>query len=212
MAGRTSRFEANPIIVEQYPSWIEQLPMHYINAKLMRIVQFYVFNSPCRTASWGRISMEQYGWTNYWHSNHFRSAIYNNAELADFYSAENPTALARIWPDKENFSYSTEEFAYFVNTGEESPLMSVFHSIRNSFAHGRFRINGDYIFFEDVKNDKKNTIVMARICLKCKTLENWIHIIKCDDNNECGRLGRDIKETMKANRLKNTNRNKSHVS
>lgn len=194
-----NRFKSNPIVVEQYPNWLEPLPMHHSNARFMRIVQFYVFNSPCKVASWGRISMEQYGWINYWESQNFRNAIYDKAELTEFYPAENATELARIWPDKDNYSYSMEEFAYFVKTGEESPLMNMFHSIRNSFAHGRFRMNGSYVFFEDVKNNGQT--VMARICLNITTLENWLHIIKCDDS-ECGRLGKDIQEKMYKNRLK----------
>ena len=117
---KNPRFESNPIITEPYPEWIELLPPHHLNARFARLIQFYVFNSPCKVSSWG---------------------------------SESATQLARDWPERDYYFESQEEYAYFVTAGEESPLMNLFHRIRNSISHGRFRINGSYFFFEDVDTD-----------------------------------------------------------
>lgn len=99
----------------------------------------------------------------------------------------------RIWPENVNYSKSHKEFAYFVKAGEENPLMNLFHRIRNSFAHGRFRVNGGYFFFEDVKLSGER--VTAKICLNINTLENWMRIIKCE-----GSIGKTLQHDMLRNR------------
>lgn len=173
------QFTQDALTADQYPNWILPLELHQINAKMMRIVYFYVLKSPCKESSWGRKSMEDYGWVNYWSSNRFRQRIYDVAELNTFNPCDSATKLKNIWPDDVNYYAAQQESAYFVTANEDSPLLNLFHRIRNSFAHGRFRINGEYYFFEDV--DKSGTIVMARICLKQSTLENWIKVIDCSD-------------------------------
>lgn len=137
--------------------------------------------------------MEDYGWVNYWESSRFRSLIFDSAELDSFHPCESATALAREWPDMDRYTESQQEFAYFVTAGEESPLMNLFHRIRNSFSHGRFRMNGDYFFFEDV--DKDGITVKARICLNLITLENWMRIIKSE-----GDAAKKVQDDMKKNR------------
>lgn len=194
---RDPRFESNPITTEPYPQWIEPLPIHHINARMMRLTRFYVFNSPCKESSWGRKSMEEYGWVNYWNSNRFRDLIFDGAELNSFNQCDSATELARKWPEIDRFSESQQEFAYFVAAGEESPLMNLFHRIRNSFSHGRFRMNGDYFFFEDVEKNGDKIIVKARICLNMITLENWMRIIRCESD-----LAKKLYEDMKRNRKK----------
>ena len=192
---RNPRFDSNPIVTEQYPQWIEPLPLHRLNARLIRLIQFYVFNSPCKESSWGRQSMEDYGWVNYWKSNKFRELIFEGAELDSFHQCESATELAREWPEMERYYESQQEFAYFVTAGEESLLMNLFHRIRNSFSHGRFRMNGEYFFFEDV--DKDGITVKARICLNIITLENWVRIIKGE-----GDLAKKVQDDMRKNRKK----------
>lgn len=71
--------------------------------------------------------------------------------------------------------------------------MNMFHRIRNAISHGRFRLNGDYFFFEDV--DTAGRIVKARICLKIATMENWMRIIKCEDED-----AKRVQDDMKMNR------------
>ena len=194
---KNSRFEQNPIYTEPYPLWIEQLPLHRINRPMMELVQFYVINSPCKESSWGRKSMESYGWINYWESSRFRDLIFDVAELNELHPCGSATDFERIWPDMPDYYRSQDEFAYFVKAGEESPLMNLFHRIRNSFSHGRFCMNGDYFFFEDVEKDKNGIRVMARICLNIVTLQNWMRIIKCD-----GETAKKLYEDMKKNREK----------
>ena len=106
---------------------------------------------------------------------------------------DSATELARIWQENDSFYFGEYEFAYYVTAGEESPLMNLFHRIRNSIAHGRLRMNGDYFFFEDV--DKDGTKVQARICLKTSTLNNWMQIIKCETDE-----GKKLQESMSKNR------------
>ena len=192
---RKTLFDSNPIIVEPYPQWIEPLPIHHINARLMRLIQFYVFNSPCKVSSRGRKSMENYGWVNYWNSNKFRELVFDAAELDVIHQCSSGTELARVWPETDRYFESQREYAYFVTAGEENPLMNLFHRIRNSFSHGRFRMSGDYFFFEDVNKDGKT--VMARICLTIVILENWMRIIKGE-----GDMAKKVQNDMKKNRKK----------
>ena len=71
----------DPIVVERYPEWIEPLPVHWVNKKMMELVQFYVFNSPCKSSSWGRKSMEDYGWKNYWDTLNATVGLLNHMKL-----------------------------------------------------------------------------------------------------------------------------------
>lgn len=111
------------------------------------------------------------------------------------YPISSGTELARVWPETDRYFESQREYAYFVTAGEENPLMNLFHRIRNSFSHGRFRMSGDYFFFEDVNKDGKT--VMARICLTIVTLENWMRIIKGE-----GDMAKKVQNDMKKNRKK----------
>lgn len=192
---KNPKFESNPIITVPYPEWIEPLPHHQLNARLARLIQFYVFNSPCKASSWGRKSMEDFGWFNYWKSNRFRNLVIESAELDSFNYCDSATQLARKWPNKNRYFESQEEYAYFVNAGEESCFMNLFHRIRNSIAHGRFRMNGSHLFFEDVDKDGKT--VKARICLNIETLENWMRIIKCEIDT-----AKQLQDDMKKKRRK----------
>ena len=204
-ANTVPNFESHPLLTEPYPGWIEALPINHINAKLMRIIQFFVLNSPCEHSSWGRKSMESYGWVNYWHSSKFRALILDVAEFSEFHQCSSLTEIARKWNDtyrgRENYYYSQNEFAYFTKVGEESPLMDLFHHIRNAFCHGRIRMNGDYIFFEDVGTEGEK--VKARICLKVETLKKWIQIIKCETPES-----RQVQEDMKKNSQKKKSKKK----
>ena len=179
---QSKKFESNPIYTDAYPMWIEPLPLHWINKRMMELIQFYVLNSPCKVSSWGRKSMESHGWINYWNSIKFRELIYGAAELNEFHQVDSVTEFKRIWPNITDYYNSKQEFAFFVKADENDPLMNLFHRIRNSFSHGRIRMNGDYIFFEDVcKGVNNNVKVMARVCLKVSTLQNWMRIIGCED-------------------------------
>ena len=75
--------------------------------------------------------MEDFGWINYWNSNRFRDLVFDSAELNSFNPCESATQLARDWPERDYYFESQEEYAYFVTAGDESPLMNLFHRIRN---------------------------------------------------------------------------------
>lgn len=189
---KNPRFESDPLLTDPYPAWIEELPVHMVNAHLARIMQFYVFSSPCKT-SWGRISMDQRGWTgNYWSSDKFRPLILRGSTLTEIHSVGTATELQKKWPYADSNAFAEVEFAYAVDAGEECWFINLLHRIRNAFAHGRFRINGDgFFYFEDV--DKDGRTVKARICLNQTTLENWIEIIKGNTVE-----AKDIQTKMKA--------------
>lgn len=204
--------ESYPLLSEPYPSWIESLPINHVNAKLMRIIQFFVLNSPCEHSSWGRKSMESYGWINYWHSSKFRALIKDAAELSEFHQCSSLTEIARKWNDtyrgREKYYQSQNEFAYFTKAGEESLLMDLFHHIRNAICHGRIRINDGYIFFEDVSTDGEK--VKARICLQLVTLEKWMQIIKCE-TPESRQVQEDMKKNNQKKKSKRKQTDKEHV-
>lgn len=64
--------------------------------------------------------MEDFGWINYWNSQHFRDLIFNSAELESFISCESATELARKWPSIERYYEKQEEYAYFVTAGKKA--------------------------------------------------------------------------------------------
>ena len=63
--------------------------------------------------------------------------------------------------------------------------MNLFHRIRNSFAHGRYKVireRGEYyIYFEDVKTGNGYTYVLARICLTKTILDRWRRFLNMID-------------------------------
>ena len=61
----------------------------------------------------------------------------------------------------------------FVRKDKEThELDEVLNRIRNSFAHGRIAKSGEYLIFEDKKNE-----LTARIVLTFDVLEKWMNII-----------------------------------
>lgn len=185
-----NNFLSDPIITQKKPEWIIPIEQQQIDNNFLKIIQFYLFNSPCKNSSWNRVSLADYGWVNCWSYQKFKDLIYENSELSKFNQAESKTDLKRIWPNITDYAFSQTEYAYYVKAGEENPLLSLCHRIRNSLAHGRFRFNNQFIFFEDVDNN--GTIVSARINLKRETLVNWANIIKIEN-----KASRDVFEYIK---------------
>ena len=85
----------------------------------------------------------------------------------------------------DDFSSTRKPFAYLAESGETNDFMNLFHRIRNSFAHGRYKIVRDtgeyYFYFEDVKQDNGCVYVLARICLTKSGLNNLRKFLMLED-------------------------------
>lgn len=179
------------VFVERNASWLEWIaPEYFQNERLMRIVTFFVFHSPCPTLSSMGRTLEEYGWNEPWKKPYYlnkqlkRAAT--NFEL--LYSASTFDAMDKALISAnlaEGFStadLTTERICFYDKY--KNQFMSVFCHLRNAFAHCRLNmveIDGECVFLlEDVCPNKKSDSLKlsARMVLRESTLLKWIDIIE----------------------------------
>lgn len=167
----------------------------------LEIVEFFCLHSPCRQGSYSPRTLESIGWKNQWHSDKFRNRIREIAGFDDsnFISVEYHHQFKQLWETTglpDDFTSIRSSFAYFAAAGESNPYMNLFHRIRNSFAHGRYKVIRDrgeyYIYFEDVKTAHGCTYVLARICLTKTILDRWCKFLNM--SNDAAEGFENIKE------------------
>ena len=155
-----------------------------------RIIDFYVLHSPCKSSSYSPKSLEKLGWKNPWNSSKFREAF---DEICDcnntpfFQHLDSKNKLKTAW-ETSGYEWIPEkpehEFAIYVSAGESNLRIDLMHRIRNALAHGRFtkktHNKQDYLLLEDVGGvwPLKGLFVHARICIKTKTLVDWIDLFE----------------------------------
>lgn len=176
--------------VPHTPNWLTPLPNNFFtDKKFIRIIQFFVINTPCKTLSVRCKTLEDYGWHSPWKKpyklNEQLKAVSSSDKL--IYSADTydkiSVELAKCGLDM-NFPniYSAETVCIYNNTGNQ--FISVFYHIRNSLAHGRYVLSKienskDWIFcMEDVQGQGNLVKVSARMVLRLSTLTKWIEIIE----------------------------------
>lgn len=178
------------IVVNANEAWLTGYNNTKIyDSKFFQIVSFYCLHSPCKNMNYSPNTLESLGWkSTVWRSELFRQAF---DDFAGFVNGDNFRCVGAKdnfrsnWEDygiKDFTAVPVKEYAVFTDAGEGNPRMDMLCHIRNAFAHGRFAVKNenyeDYYFFEDV--DKTLTVikVTARICVKKKTLMNWIKFFK----------------------------------
>ena len=188
------------ILISDTSAWIKKIPSEQLqDADFVRIVNFFVFHSPCKGLSAMGVSLAEYGWSNPW-----KSPFYLNKQLRQaatnyelLFSAQNRTskknqsavenkeakkdmmemALEKSGL-KDHFPHSFEKEVICFRNNKNNQFISAFYHIRNALAHGRFciqNVNGeDFFAFEDVGKNK----VSARMILRKSTLLQWIELIE----------------------------------
>lgn len=153
----------------------------------IKILDFYLIHCPVKNLSGMGISLLDYGWTQPW-----KNPYYLNKQLKQassnpnfLYSCANREALYETLRDNNLLNSFSEndglyEIAVFCDN-KKNQFMSLFFHIRNSFAHGRFKImihdSETYYLFEDGVFRGENFTINSRIILLEDTLLRWIQII-----------------------------------
>lgn len=204
------------IIVNDTEPWLNlSFDPAFADNKFFRIVIFYIIHSPCKSGSYSRIKLEEYGWSNPWHFDLFKDKFDGFAGFKadkNFFYTDAQKHFKAIWEDsglKDDF-YNIEktEFAVFCYTGESNPRLDLLHHIRNSLSHGRFtakRFGNDkefYVYMEDVNDSGGYNKVNARMCLKKSTLINWINFFELK-TKEAKKLCKDLSRKNTKNEKRN---------
>lgn len=163
----------------------------FFDEEYLEIIEFFCLHSPCKQGSYSPRTLESIGWKNQWNSKKFRDKILTIAgfDESNFKYVEYQHQFKQLWESTglpNDFTEIRSSFAFFAYAGETNPYMNLFHRIRNSFAHGRYKVireKGEYyIYFEDVKTAHGCTYVLARICLTKSILKNWRRFLNMIDN------------------------------
>lgn len=157
---------------------------------ILEILDFFCMHSPCRQGSFSPLTLEKIGWNNQWNSKKFRDKVSELLGLTDenFKVTKYQHDFKEIWSASgiiDDYSRMRYPFAYLAEAGETNDFMNPFHRIRNSFAHGRYKIirdNGEYyIYFEDVKQYNGHIYVLGRMCLTKTGLDNLRKFLMLED-------------------------------
>ena len=204
------------ITVNDSEQWLNlSFDQDFADNKFFRIVVFYIIHSPCKSGSYSRIDLEEYGWSKPWHFDLFKEKF---DSFAGFIKDKNYIYVDAQKNFKSKWEYSgiqddfynveKTEFAVFCHAGESNPRLDLFHHIRNSLSHGRFtakRFGNDkefYIYMEDVNDSGGYNKVNARMCLKKSTLFEWIEFFELK-TEEAKELCQDLSQTNTKNGKRN---------
>ena len=189
MAKMNEKYETAPL----NPGWIKKrVPDNYADDNLKRIIIFYVINTPCIGESSSSIPMSEYGWRkDVWKKHDLKNALFSIAGLR---SNETFFAVAKLSDLKSLFEKAkmkkgfhehrdVEKIVIYKTKKYPNEMLSVFHHIRNSFAHGRLAMykygTNDVVFvLEDGIEKRSEFQVRSRMIIKKSTLLKWIDIIE----------------------------------
>lgn len=155
--------------------------------EFIKIIDFYLIHCPVENLSDQRVSLLDYHWSSPW-----KKPYYLNKQLKQI--ASNPNLLyscATLGKMEENLrdlnlligfpeKNKLYEIAVYYDN-KKNQFMSLFSHIRNSIAHGRFKIIKDdhktYYLLEDGIYRKDRYYISSRIILLEDTLLKWIQLI-----------------------------------
>lgn len=191
------------VITEVHPQWLDtEVSEEYVDTDLLKIIMFFVINSPCEGQSKRGIPLTEYGWKSKpWYSNSYLKDKLDKIIFGDgerlFYFANTKLELERKIKEKnfeDDFYLNTvnQRIAIVKISGKncDSQYMSLFYHIRNSLAHGRLAMypknNKDIVFvMEDGEDLSKNEFgVTARIVISKNTLLKIIERLKAPPEEE----------------------------
>lgn len=180
------------IKVQYYQGWIKSKDDIIYTENFTKIVNFYVFGTPCEFTSSSGKSIRDRKWDrNTWKRPDLRTYILSNAELkngvtyAKATTLDEMTGFAIVVGLSGNFqTIRDKNRVVFYSDKRMADILSIFFYIRCSLAHGRFEIykdnNGEPIYAIEAIEKKKGTtdcIVKARMILKESTLILWANTI-----------------------------------
>lgn len=182
------------------------------DTKFYKIIKFYLLHSPCKDRSYTPILLENFGWVNPWHSVRFKELIHKTANFSDdnFFYATKQEDFNIIWShsgfQNDFYNIHGKEFVVFCHAGESNQYLDLLHHIRNSLAHGRYKLkefdNKRYLYMEDVAPQDKGFRVTARMILTFHTLIEWIKIFKAE-NKQAKELIKELSIKKDKKRMNN---------
>ena len=127
----------------------------------------------------------------------------------NYFFAEKQEDFLVKWEDSQLqndfYNINGQEFVVFAHAGESNQYLDLLHRIRNSLAHGRFKLkrfeNDVYLYMEDVAKSGNDLKVTARMIFKIKTLKEIIKVFTAE-NKAAEALQKDLlknKEKENAN-------------
>lgn len=180
------------IIVPFYQGWIRLKDELKHNDEFSKIINFYVFGTPCELTSSSGQSIRDRKWEkDLWKSPELRSYLLSKAGLKNGTTYAKATKLdtmsscATTIGLSGNFqSVRDKNRIVFYSDKKTVDILTIFYFIRCSFAHGRFEIyeNNDheYIYVLEAikkKSGSSDCVVKARMVLKESTLLLWSNTI-----------------------------------
>lgn len=91
--------------------------------------------------------------------------------------------LAKKNIDEKNIDKEKREICFFIYKSKKATTLDFFRHVRNSFAHGRFALNDEYLIMEDVDINKnadyknKKVSINALIVIKIENMKKIVKII-----------------------------------
>lgn len=174
------------------PGWIKKkMSNTYFDDDFKRMMIFYVINTPCVELSFSGIALSEYGWgKDIWGNYDWKNYLFGIADLkrgstfAVAHKTEQMKEVCEKISMKKDFHRCRDRERIVIYKSRQNEFSSIFHHIRNAFAHGRMAVyecedGSDLIFvLEDGKKSKEQFEVRARMVLKKSTLMKWMEIIQ----------------------------------
>ncbi len=175
------------------PGWLStKVPESYNDNDLMRIIMFYVINTPCTDLSAKGIPLSVYGWSGtIWKNDKLKNRLF---DIANLKRKESFIIVKRLNEMKDackkaNLSKGfqkdrSQERIVIYKPSKYNEFLAICYHIRNSLAHGRLAMypikNSHDIMFvmEDGVARNSSFEVRARMILKKSTLLKWIDILE----------------------------------
>ena len=169
-------------------SWIINKDKDFFKREeFIRITNFFVYNTPCKTLSARSIELKEYGWSNPWKKPYsLRVQLCNASTNKNLIYSTNRYAFMEETLIKSNlldrFPCNLDSERICIYDKMSNQTLSVFYHLRNALAHGRYDVRDvdeeKVYIFQDVNLTKKKYKVSARMIIKEKTLLRWIEIIE----------------------------------
>lgn len=183
-----SYVEPHPELTK-YDDWCKfDAVINYNNGHFIRIIQFYLFETPAKNASCRSKSFQDYGWAGSGFVETLKSQLFKSTIGTENYEPVGLESLQEKLAEHDmlNQINLTKEIAVFYDREEsDTQFMSMFVSLRNAFAHGAFDIVYDketpYYILEN--REPQTNEIRARFILKEATLLQWIEIVSKNTHN-----------------------------
>ncbi len=200
-----------------YPGWVSSKNSFGKTQNQLKILRFFLFETPCDEISSSGVSMHKRGWPkDVWKKQDLRKYLLATAKLQDKGTYQKAIKLDDM-SDKAtaaglhglfHTNRDCNRIVYYTDS-KQVDMLCILYYIRCAFAHGRFEIynkpkESPVYVFESIKKNRasKKNSVRARIVLDEATLVDWAETIMGGELNfkqrYCGLLERIRKEICNA--------------